>query len=172
MTLFFYSPVGTAVPTPPPAPPPPLPVRMERRPNPTCAHRSFSTGLEISLGRNLLVGRNPLWCDMIILSYDRMTILSSYHIIILSSDHNTEWLKSFLVPSLGFQHILSRLPPFQGSLPKNKGSSGNNFLRPTCQRGSKNHSSSKTLPFWKKRRPRFFLLKFYPKKNSASKNEK
>ena len=54
-------------------------------------------------------------------------------VILLSYYHNTKWLKSFSVPSLGFQHILSRLPLLQGSLPKNKGSSGNNFLRRTCQ---------------------------------------
>ena len=42
-----------------------------------------------------------------------VVILSSYY-------HNTKWLKSFSVPSLGFQHILSHLPLLQGSLPKNK----------------------------------------------------
>ena len=78
-----------------------------------------------------------------------MIIRSYYHTIILSPDHNTKWLKSFSVPSPGFRHILSRLPLLQGSLPKNKGSSGNNFLRRICQRGSKIHSSSKTPLFWK-----------------------
>ena len=48
-------------------------------------------------------------------------------------DHNTKGLKSFSVPSLGFRHILNHLPLLQGSLPKNKGSSRNNFLLPTCQ---------------------------------------
>merc|ERR1712078_18284 len=37
----------------------------------------------------------------------------------------SKWLKSFLVPSQRFRHILSRLPPLQGSLPKSKGPSGN-----------------------------------------------
>ena len=46
--------------------------------------------------------------------------------------------------------ILSRLPLLQGSLPKNKGTSGNNFSRRTCQRGKKNRSSSKTSIFGKK----------------------
>ena len=40
---------------------------------------------------------------------------------------NTKWLKSFLVPGPGFRHKLSRLPLRQGSLPKNKPTSGNNF---------------------------------------------
>jgi len=55
------------------------------------------------------------------------------------------------VPSLGFEHILSHLPLLQGSLPKNKASSGNDFLRRICQRGSKIHSSSKTPLFFKKK---------------------
>ena len=91
-----------------------------------------------------------------------MIISSYHHIIVLSPDHNTKWLKSFSVPSLGCRHILSRLPLLQGSLPKNKGTSGNNFLRRTCQRGKKNRSSSKTPFSWKKNRPRKFLKKFYP----------
>ena len=107
------------------------------------------------------------------------TIISSYHhiiwsydhMIILSSNHNTKWLKSFSVPSLGFRHILSRLPLRQGSLPKNKRTTGNNFLRGTCQWRSEIHSSSKTPPFWKKNCPKSFSKK-NPKRNSASKNEK
>ena len=77
--------------------------------------------------------------------------ISCFHIIILSSDHNTKWLKSFLVPSQRFRHILSRLPLLQGSLPKNKGSSGNDFLRRICQRGLKIHSPSKTSLLWTKK---------------------
>ena len=92
-------------------------------------------------------------------------IISSYHHIRISSFHHiTKWLKSFLVPSPGFRHILSRLPLLQGSLPKNKGSWGNNFLRRICWGGSKSHSSSKTSPFQKKNGPRRFLQKKNPKK--------
>ena len=82
-----------------------------------------------------------------------MIISSYYHTIILSSHHSTKWLKSFSVPSLGFRHILSHLPLLQGSLPKNKGSWGNNFSRRTCLRGLKNHSPFKTSLFWKKNWP-------------------
>ena len=60
-----------------------------------------------------------------------------------SSNRNTKWLQFFLVPSPGFRHILIHLLLLQGSLPKNKGSPGNNFSRRICQRGSKIHSSSK-----------------------------
>ena len=85
-------------------------------------------------------------------------IISSYY-------HNTKWLKSFSVPSLGCRHILSRLPLLQGSLPKNKGTSGNNFLRRTCQRGKKNGSSSKTSFFGKKNStPKIFEKKLSKKK--------
>ena len=69
----------------------------------------------------------------------------------LSKHHNTKWLKSFSMPSQGQKHISSLLPPLQGSLPKNKGSSGNNFSRRIWQRGSKIHSSSKTSLFLKKK---------------------
>ena len=83
-------------------------------------------------------------------------MLSCNHIIILWSNRTTKWLKSFLVPSRGGKHILSRLPLRQGSLPKNKGTSGNNFLRRTCQRGLEIHGSSKTSHFWTKNRPWIF----------------
>ena len=67
-------------------------------------------------------------------------------------------LKSFSVPSQGQKHILSLLPLLQGSLPKNKGSSGNNFSRRIFQRGLENHSSSKTSLFLKKKTtPEIFL---------------
>merc|ERR1712078_643054 len=85
--------------------------------------------------------------DIIILSYYHIIILSYYHFIMLLPDHNTKWLKSFSVPSPGFRHILSLLPLLQGSLPKNKGTSGNNFLRRICHRGLKNHSPFKTSLF-------------------------
>ena len=75
------------------------------------------------------------------------------------------WLKSFSVPSQRFRHILNRLPLLQGSLPKNKGSWGNNFLRRICWGGSKSHSSSKTSPFQKKNGPRRFLQKKIQRKN-------
>ena len=99
---------------------------------------------------------------LVLLGPLRLVFPSYDHIIILSPDHNTKWLKSFLVPSLGFRHILGLLPLLQGSLPKSKGTSGNDFLRRTCWRGSKNHSSSKTSFFWKKTRPRKFLKKSFP----------
>ena len=105
--------------------------------------------------------------------YYRCVILSYYHIIILSPDHNTKWLKSFLVPSQGFRHILSHLPLLQGSLPKNKGSSGNNFLRRISHCGSEIHSSSKTPLFQKKSwPPKKFSKKISRHFFSASKNEK
>ena len=63
---------------------------------------------------------------------------------------NTKWLKSFSVPGQGKKHILSLLPLQQGSLPKNKGTSGNNFLRRSCHRGLKTCSSSPTSLFSKK----------------------
>ena len=53
------------------------------------------------------------------------------------------------MPSQGQKHILSLLPLRQGSLPQIKGTSGNNFLRRICQRGSKIYSSSKTSLFEK-----------------------
>ena len=110
---------------------------------------------------------------IIIKSYHRIIILSYYHNIIWSSNHNTKWLKSFSVPSQVFRHILSHLPLLQGSLPKNKGSSGNNFLRLTCHWRSEIHSSSKTPVSWKqKSTSKFFWTFFCPKKISASKNEK
>ena len=66
-----------------------------------------------------------------------------------------------MAPSLGFRHILNHLPLRQGSLPKDKGTSGNNFLRRICQRGSKINSSSKTSLFQNKNRPRNFLHQFF-----------
>ena len=80
----------------------------------------------------------------VIFSWYQYNIVLSYH-------HETKWLKSFLVPSLGFRHILSRLPPRQGSLPKNKRIRGNNFLRRTCQWRSNLPSSSKTPVSWKQK---------------------
>ena len=77
-----------------------------------------------------------------------------------SSNPNTKWLKSFSVPSLGFQHILSRLPLLQGSLPKNKRTTGNNFLRGSCQWRSNPHRFSKTPTFWKQK---IDLQFFFPK---------
>ena len=59
------------------------------------------------------------------------------------------WLKSFSVPSQDFRHKLNRLPLRQGSLPKNKPTSGNNFLRGICQWRSKASGSSKTPVSWK-----------------------
>ena len=97
----------------------------------------------------------------IILSYYHVIIFFYHHMIILSSNHNTKWLKSFSVPSLGFRHILSRLPLLQGSLPKNKLTTGNNFLRRICQRRSNLRSSSKTPVCWKKVDPQNFLPKFF-----------
>ena len=76
-------------------------------------------------------------------------------------------LRSFLVPSQGPKHKLSCLPLLQGSLPKNKGSSGNNFLRRIGQRGSKIHSSSKTSLF-QKNRPRKFVHHFFFRKKVFS----
>ena len=74
---------------------------------------------------------------------------------------NTKWLKSFSVPGQGKKHILSLLPLQQGSLPKNKGTSGNNFLRRSCHRGFENCSSSKTsLCLKKKSTPKIFAPKF------------
>ena len=99
------------------------------------------------------------------MSWYHISIASYHHIIIVSFNHNTKWFKSFLVPSQGQKHILSRLPLRQGSLPKNKGSSGNNFLRRICQRGSKIHSSSKTSLFWKKIGPEIFGQILFPEKN-------
>ena len=80
-----------------------------------------------------------------------MIILSYHQIFIFSFYQNTKWLKSFSVPSLGFRHILSRLPPRQGSLPQNKRIRGNNFLRRTCQWRSNLPGSSKTLVSWKQK---------------------
>ena len=79
-------------------------------------------------------------------------------------------VKSFLVPSQRCRHILGRLPRRQGTLPKNKGSSGNEFLRRICQRGLKIHSSSKTLHSWKqKSTPKIFEKKLSQKKFSVEK---
>ena len=78
-----------------------------------------------------------------------------------SQHYNTKWLKSFSVPRQGQKHKSSLLPLEQGSLPKNKGSSGNNFLRRICQRGSKIHSSSKTSLFQKNSSPKFFASNFF-----------
>ena len=75
-----------------------------------------------------------------------------YHIFVIRSPyHTTNWLKSFSVPSQGFRHILSRLPLLQGSLPQNKWTTGNNFLRPTCQWRSNLPSSSKAPVSWKQK---------------------
>ena len=73
------------------------------------------------------------------------------------SDHNTKWFKSVLALSQGPKHKSSCLPHRQGSLPKNKGTSGNNFLRRICHCGSEIHSSSKTPLFQKKSWPRKFF---------------
>ena len=81
----------------------------------------------------------------------------------LSKHHNTKRLKSFSMPSQGQKHISSILPPLQGSLPKNKGSSGNNFSRRIFQRGLKNLSSFKTSFFLKKIDPENFWQKFFEK---------
>ena len=79
---------------------------------------------------------------------------------------NTKWLKSFLVPGQGKKHILSLLPLQQGSLPKNKGTSGNNFLRRSCHRGLKTCSSSKTsLSSKKKWTPKIFAPNFPKSEN-------
>ena len=59
-------------------------------------------------------------------------------------------LKSFSVLSQDFRHKLSRLPLRQGSLPKSKPTSGNNFLRRICQWRSKVSGSSKSPVSWKK----------------------
>ena len=118
------------------------------------------------------------YCHPIILSYHPIIkssyhhiMISSYHNIMWSWHHNTEWLKSFLVPSPGFRHILSRLPLLQGSLLKNKGSWGNNFLRRICWGGSKSHSSSKTSPFQKKKWPPKIFAKKKQKQNRRRKTK-
>ena len=56
------------------------------------------------------------------------------------------------MPSQGRKHILSRLPLRQGSLPKSKGTLGNNFSRRICQWRFQPRSSSKTPLSWKKNR--------------------
>ena len=55
------------------------------------------------------------------------------------------------MPSQGRKHILSRLPLRQGSLPKSKGTLGNNFSRRICQWRVRPRSSSKTPLSWKKK---------------------
>ena len=77
---------------------------------------------------------------------------------------NTKWLKSFLVPGPLFRHKLSRLPLRQGSLPKNKPTSGNNFWRRICWWRSKIPGSSETPVSWKKNR----VPKFFGKKSSKT----
>ena len=89
----------------------------------------------------LYLGRNPSWCVIIIL-------WSYYHIITRSLDHDTKWWKSFLVPRHGVGHVLSRLPLRQGTLPKNKRTTGNNFWRRICQWLSNHRSSPKTPINW------------------------
>ena len=92
--------------------------------------------------------------------------------IMLSSDHNTKWLKSFSVPSLGFRHILSRLPPRQGSLPKNKRIRGNNFLREHASDAQTRLAPLKHQVFENKNRPaKIFEIILPKKKFPASKNE-
>ena len=59
-------------------------------------------------------------------------------------------LKSFSVLSQDFRHKLSRLPLRQGSLPKSKPTSGNNFLRRICQWRTKVSGSPKSPVSWKK----------------------
>ena len=82
-------------------------------------------------------------------------MLPSYdHTITLPPDHNAKWLKSFSVPSQGFRHILSSLPLRQGSLPKNKWTTGNNFS--TSQRGKKMVAPPKPHFFEKKSTPKIF----------------
>ena len=77
---------------------------------------------------------------------------------------NTKWLKSFLVPGPLFRHKLSRLPLRQGSLPKNKPTSGNNFWRRICQWRSKIPGSSETPVSWKKKSStKIFWKKNHPK---------
>ena len=110
---------------------------------------------------------------LVLLGPQRLVFPSCYQIIILSPDHSTKKvLRSFSVPSPGPKHKLGCLPLRQGSLPKNKATSGNNFLRRICQRGLKIHSPSKTSLFRKNNRPQKLLQKFYQKQISASKNEK
>ena len=100
-------------------------------------------------------------------SYYHNIISSYYHIIMLWSHQR---VKSFLVPSQRCRHILGRLPRRQGTLPKNKGSSGNEFSRRICQRGLKIHSSSKTLHSWKqKSTPKIFEKKLSQKNFSVEK---
>ena len=80
------------------------------------------------------------------------------------NDDATTWLKSVLVQNQAKKHGLPILPLLQGSLPKNKGSWGNNFSRRICQRGSKIHSSSKTPLFWKNHWFRKCLVKCFSQK--------
>ena len=72
-------------------------------------------------------------------------------------------LKSFSVLSQDFRHKLSRLPLRQGSLPKSKPTSGNNFLRRICQWRSKVSGSSKSPVSWKNK---FRVSKFFVKNSS------
>ena len=82
------------------------------------------------------------------------------------------WLKSFLVQNQAKKHGVPRLPLLQGSLPKSKGSWGNNFSRRICQRGSKIHSSSKTPFFWKiidsEKVLQFFFSNFFRRREMKS----
>ena len=94
---------------------------------------------------------------LVLLGPQRLVFPPCYHMIILSPDHSTKWLKSFSVPSPGPKHVLGCLPLRQGSLPKNKQTTGNNFWRRICQRGLKIRSPSKTSLFWN--RPRNFWQK-------------
>ena len=67
---------------------------------------------------------------LVLLGPQRLVFPPCYQIIIsLSSpDHSTKKvLRSFSVPSPGPKHKLGCLPLHQGSLPKNKATSGNNF---------------------------------------------
>ena len=86
--------------------------------------------------------------------------MSPYHHTIPLKKNGVR-LKSFLAPKPFQNYKPPLLPLLQGSLPKNKGSWGNNFWRRICQRGSKIHSSSKTPLFWKNH---WFRKKVFPKK--------
>ena len=80
------------------------------------------------------------------ISYQHSIILSSYHSITTRNGWSHFWCQLKVKT-----HILSRLPLRQGSLPKNKGTLGNNFLRRTCWWRSEIHSSSKTPVSWKQK---------------------
>ena len=114
---------------------------------------SLKGPLKAVIGRLQLISWTS--CGVIPLLYNitlqKIGEVAFFVVILLSYYRNTKWLKSFSVPSLGFQHILNRLPLLQGSLPKNKWTIGNNFCRPTCQWHSNLPSSSKTPVSWKQK---------------------